>query len=235
MADHKTAASNGAVRVAILQPTYWARAHVWNRVLNVDVFVWLDSVKFARSSSKWEDRTIVEGRDGNSIVMRLPLLGSKDALWSDVQVNDGWRKHETTIRHCYAGHPHWEVVQPLVEPVYGPDAKTIEEVCWRTFDAVATVLQPECRVVRSSTLGVTTAKGELILDLVQAVGGNEYLSGLPGVSYLPQDAFADAGVRIVAQDWQAPVTEHGLANPSIVHLLAEQGAAARDTVSGAPS
>jgi hypothetical protein len=40
------------MRVAILQPTYWARAHVWNRVLRADVFVWLDSVKFSRSAAK---------------------------------------------------------------------------------------------------------------------------------------------------------------------------------------
>ena len=42
-------------RVAILQPTYWARTHVWNRVLSVDTFVWLDTVKFSRDALKWDD------------------------------------------------------------------------------------------------------------------------------------------------------------------------------------
>ncbi len=67
----------GPVRVSILQPTYWARAHVWNRIFSSDVFIWLDSVKFSRSATKWEDRTVVEGSDGRPIVLRLPLRGSR--------------------------------------------------------------------------------------------------------------------------------------------------------------
>ena len=47
-----------------MQPTYWARTHVWNRIFTSDVYIWLDSVKFSRSATKWEDRTVVEASDG---------------------------------------------------------------------------------------------------------------------------------------------------------------------------
>lgn len=208
------------MRVTILQPTYWARTHVWNRILTSDVFVWLDSVKFSRSSTKWEDRTIVESSDGRPIVLRLPLKGSRSSLWSAAGLNDGWSDHRTTISQCYSRRPFWPVVEALLDPVYAPSAETIDEVCWRTFTVVSSVLTPTCRVIRSSELDVSSAKGQLVLDLVLAVGGTSYLSGGPGATYLPQQEFDQAGVAIEVQNWEAPTTRGGLRNPSVLHLLA---------------
>jgi hypothetical protein len=210
-------------RVAILQPTYWARTHVWNRLFHSDVFVWLDAVKFARSSTKWEDRTIVESPDGHPITLRLPLRGSRDVLWSEAKLNEGWTKHRKTIQRCYARRPHWSVLEPLLDPVYQPEAETIETVCWRTFQAVASLLQPSCKVLRSSELEVSGTKGELIFKLVSAVGGTSYLTGQPGAAYLDEALFAARGIAIEKQLWPAPSTKYGLQNPSILHLMAENG------------
>jgi hypothetical protein len=211
------------MRVAALQPTYWARAHVWNRVLRADVFVWLDGVKFSRSATKWEDRTVVESSDGRPVVLRLPLRGSRNASWADAGLNRGWRRHEKTIRQCYSRRPHFGAIEPLLAGVYGAEASTIEQVCWRTFQKVAEILNPACQVVRSSSLALASQKGDFVLDLVRATGGSVYLTGAPGAAYLPREKFAAAGVTLEVQDWAAPRTEAGLPNPSILHLLACHG------------
>lgn len=224
------------MRVAILQPTYWARTHVWNRIFSCDVYVWLDSVKFSRSSTKWEDRTLIESPDGRPIVLRLPLRGSRLASWADAGINDGWRKHLTTITQSYSRRSHWSAIRDAVESVYRADAATIDQVCFRTLESMVSLLKPSCRFVRSSALNAQSAKGDLVLDLVQAVGGTSYICGAPSRSYLPLDKFAAAGVEVVVQRWQAPVTRHGLANPSILDLLANTGVnAARDILAGDPS
>lgn len=209
--------------VSILQPTYWARCHVWNRVLNSDVFVWLDSVKFSRSSTKWEDRTIIEGSDRRPITLRLPLCGSRNVLWKDAGLNESWVGHRVTIGQAYSRAPYWPSVRALVDGIYQTPASTIDEVCWRSFLSTTSVLNPQCRVVRGSDLKANSAKGELILDMVREVGGTAYIAGGPGATYLPGDLFASKGVKILVQDWKAPVTRGGLANPSVVHLLAHAG------------
>jgi hypothetical protein len=221
------------VRVAILQPTYWARTHVWNRVFTADTYVWLDSVKFSRSATKWEDRTVVEAPDGRPVVLRLPLRGSRLVLWREAGVQPAWRRHMVTIRQCYAKRPHWATVAPMVESVYEHEAETIDEVCWRTFQACIRLLTPDTRIVRSSGLDVHSAKGELVLELVKAVGGTSYISGRPGLSYLPLDQFRRAGVDVIVQDWKAPAARRGLTNPSILDLLANAGLdTAREILSG---
>ena len=213
------------MRVAILQPTYWARTHVWNRIFASDVYIWLDSVKFSRSATKWEDRTVVEASDGRPVVLRLPLRGSRLALWSEAGVQPSWRRHMVTIRQCYSKRPHWNTLAQTVEAVYEDEAETIAEVCWRTFQACRQLLAPDGRVVRSSDLNVHSAKGELVLDLVKEVGGTSYIAGGPGLSYLPLEHFRQEGVDVVVQAWKAPVTRQGLANPSILDLLANAGLA----------
>ncbi|WP_245719134.1 WbqC family protein [Micromonospora rhizosphaerae] len=210
----------------ILQPTYWARCHFWNRYLNADVFVWLDHVQFARSRTKWEDRTVVESRAGEPICLRLPLRGTRNVPWRDAGLNDGWRKHGLTMRHCYGKAIGWHELEPAMDAVYGSEVSRIEEVCWRSFEQVTKLFGNPTRVVRSSTLNPVSAKGELMLELVQRVGGTRYVTGEPGATYLDQEAFRRAGVEIEIQRWTAPRTGRGLSNPSVVHLIAEHGAAA---------
>ncbi len=161
-----------------MQPTYWARTHVWNRIFASDVFIWLDSVKFSRSATKWEDRTVVEASDGRPVVLRLPLKGSRLALWSEAGIQPTWRRHMVTIQHCYAKRPYWDAIAEPIEAVYQHDAQTINEACWRTFQTCLRLLAPETRVVRSSDLDVHSAKGQLVLDLVKKVGGTLYISGV---------------------------------------------------------
>jgi hypothetical protein len=215
-----------------MQPTYWARTHVWNRIFASDVYIWLDSVKFSRSATKWEDRTVVEASDGRPVVLRLPLKGSRLVLWSEAGVQPTWRRHLVTIRHCYSKRPHWNTVAQTVEVVYEHEAETIAEVCWRTFQAGLQLLAPDTRVVRSSDLDVHSSKGELVLDLVKEVGGTSYISGEPGLSYLPLERFRQEGVDVVVQAWKAPVARRGLADPSVLDLLANAGlSAAREILS----
>ena len=107
--------------------------------------------------------------------------------------------------------------------VYSEDATTIDDVCWRTLQAVNGILEPECRFIRSSSLAIDSVKGDLVLDLVQAVGGTSYLTGEPGLAYLPVDRFAERGIDLIVQAWQAPTAKRGLLNPSIIDLLANRG------------
>jgi hypothetical protein len=73
---------------------------------------------------------------------------------------------------------------------------------------------------------VRSAKGQLVLDLVKSVGGTSYITGEPGLSYLPLERFQQEGVDVVVQAWKAPVTRWGLADPSVLDLLATTGAGA---------
>jgi LmbE family N-acetylglucosaminyl deacetylase len=50
--------------------------------------------------------------------------------------------------------------------------------------------------VRSSALGPTGTKDDLVLDLCRRTGATTYLSGTLGRRYLREDRFAEAGIRV---------------------------------------
>jgi hypothetical protein len=59
--------------------------------------------------------------------------------------------------------------------------------------------------VRSSQLGVSGAKSELIIDICRAVGADTFLGGLGGTrTYLDREAFERAGIRVQWQEFQHP-------------------------------
>jgi hypothetical protein len=68
-------------------------------------------------------------------------------------------------------------------------------------------------MVRASELGVEGKATRLLIDLVQAVGGSAYLAGGGAGGYQQDERFAESGIELIAQDFDAP---HGL---SIIHSL----------------
>ncbi len=202
------------LRISILQPTYWARTHVWNRILDSDIYVWLDHVQFARGADRWEDRTLLEQADGRELILRLPLNGSKRVPWNEVGVRQDWLKHRKSIEQNYRN-----IHEDIFDRVYRP-AEHMETICWRTLLEVKDILQPRTAIVKSSDFSFGEKKGDLMLEICNFFQADEYLTGAFGASYLPVDDFTEAGVKIVVQDWKAPKTVKGeIANPSILHLM----------------
>ena len=90
------------------------------------------------------------------------------------------------------------------------------------------------RIVRSSELGVTGAKSELILNLCRAVRADALLVGLGGSrDYLDKAAFEREGVRLVQQQFNHPVYPQCDGGPfskglSSLDLLLNCGPASRE-------
>ena len=99
------------------------------------------------------------------------------------------------------------------------------------FRPVLQLLAPAPILFAALTLTCIPQKEQLVLDLVKKVGGTSYISGGPGFSYLPLERFRQEGVDVVAQAWKAPTARRGLADPSILDLLANEGVSAAREIS----
>lgn len=210
------------MRVTILQPTYWARMHVWNRILTSDVFVWLDHVQFARSPQKWEDRTLLSRPDGQTTQMRIPHRGHSRIPWNEALCGrSAWpHEHQHLIYQFYHDAPYYHHIMRPVTDLYWWAADTIERYCLGSLAVVwHQCLRPDTHFVRSSELNIRSRKGDLMLDIVKSLGGTEYLTGGPGADYLPKNKFRQAGIKIVVQDYQSPIP----GNPSVLSPIAQYG------------
>ncbi|MEJ6709624.1 MAG: WbqC family protein [Amylibacter sp.] len=55
--------------------------------------------------------------------------------------------------------------------------------------------------LKSSEMGISGSSSERVLNLVKAVNGTEYITGLGAKNYLDHDLFEDAGVDVKFMDY----------------------------------
>ncbi|MCY1540539.1 hypothetical protein D9M68_761860 [compost metagenome] len=110
-----------------------------------------------------------------------------------------WRhQHRALLVQAYAAAPYREDMLALVDEVYAADCTTIAELSERSLLAVCRYfgLDNGTRFLDAAALGVPGAGSQRVLDIVRALGGNRYITGLGARHYLDHEAFERAGVRV---------------------------------------
>ena len=199
------------MRVSINQPLYWPPLHYFNRMLDVDVFVLLDSAQFTRSA-RYRNTMSIKGRGGIS-TMTVPIVhtGKRERI-IDLRVDNGqpWRqKHYAALRHSYGKTEAWKGKEGefLKQLYYGvvPPQEHFREIYEPALDWAVEMIGGWGRTtrIRSSELDVkgNNDPSGWMLDICKYFGADEYLCGGRAAEYLDEEAFRGAGIKVVIQDW----------------------------------
>lgn len=181
--------------VVISQPMYFPWAGFMGQMARADVFIWLDDAQFSKGS--FTNRVQIRTASGSKW-MSIPLVG-KGAFQQIAALEAAearWRcGHRDLLRQQLAGAPHL----PLALEAF--DAALSHE---RLVDVlIASAEEPArrmdilpSRIMRSSTMGLSTTSSRRVLELVQAVGGSRYLTGHGAANYLDHPLFDQAGIAV---------------------------------------
>jgi hypothetical protein len=221
--------------VAIHQPHYLPWLGYLHRMARADLFVVLDHVQFERGN--YQNRTRVRV-NGAARWLTVPLVyGSQKERIDEKRIDNNveWsRVHFETLRRVYGGAGHFRSCASALAAIYRARWERLVDL----NDALLALLRDAFGIVtplvRSSQLGVTGAKSELVLNICQAVGASALLVGL-GASraYLDRAAFAAAGIALEFQRFEHPAyPQRGAAafsaGLSAVDLLFNCGPASRE-------
>lgn len=225
--------------VGIIQPNYLPWRGYFDFIHEVDVFVFLDDVQY--TPRDWRSRNRVKLPDGSSRWITVPVVGGRDQLIKDVRIDtaQAWqRKHLETLRHGYGKSPYFAHFFPRLEALLldGGFARLCDLDVALT-QAIAGWLGLATPFVLSSSLGTQGAKDHKLLEIVRAVGGNDYLSGPAAQDYIEPTLWAKAGVSLRYKDYGGYPEYAQMAPPfeaavSIVDLLFMQGPDAPDYIWG---
>jgi hypothetical protein len=198
--------------VTVHQPHFLPWLGYLHRMAQADLFIVLDHVQFERRN--YQNRTMIRF-DGEARWLTVPVEQRSQKERIDEKLIDNslhgtprwWAPgHFQTIRQAYRDAPF------LVD--YASALRRILETRWeRLVDLNAELLELlrnaygiRTQIVRSSELGVSGAKSELIHNLCRAVGADALLAGLGGSrDYLDRAEFERHGVRIDYQQFEHPV------------------------------
>ena len=197
-------------RVSISQPTYLPWLGYFDLIAQSDVFVFLDHVQFERRS--WQCRNRLKASSGDPFWLSVPLASHKretriQEMLIDPNQSEWNRKHLQSIRTCLASAPFFDEVFPHLEAWLLTEYSSLSEMTIDGVTRFAALLNIKTELVRSSEIGVTGAKADLMVSILQALGAESYRANAGSREYTEaaQDSFQNAGISVSYQDWEHPV------------------------------
>jgi hypothetical protein len=222
------------VVVTIHQPEHLPWLGFFDKVRQADVFVVLDHVQYRRRY--FQNRNRVRGSDGPVwLTVPVKVKGRYEQPINEVEIdNEGsprWaRQCWNSLVHCYTRAPYFEAHAAFFAGLYARPWARLAELNEAIIRYVLEALCIRMTIVRSSDLGATGRKGDLMLDICRRLGAAAYLSGISGRDYLDPATFREAGIELRFQEFHHPVYRQ-LHEPfvpclSVVDLLFTHGPAA---------
>lgn len=192
--------------VSIHQPAYLPWLGYLDRIAQSDVFIFLDTVQFEKNS--YTNRNRIKTANGPAwLTVPVQHKGHTQATLATLEIStqQPWQtKHRRSLEQAYAKAPRFAELAPQLDQLW-PQTPLLTELCFAQLQNWCRWLEIPTRLLRASALDVVGNKGDLVLNLCQAVGATRYLSGPFGRDYLDRDSFDAAGLDLRFHSFEHPV------------------------------
>ena len=191
--------------VAIHQPDYISWLGYFYKMSKSDVFVFLDDCQFSNDNMHhWNRLKTPQG----SCRVKVPVEQHLGDPINRVRTRDelGWKeKHLRTVEMNYSRARHFEDFYPCFREMLLSDYPDLAEMNITINTEIARRFGFTMPLYRSSEMALDTVREERVLDIVEKMGGDTYLSGHGAKAYQVDGHFSDRGIRLVYTDY-APIT-----------------------------
>jgi hypothetical protein len=199
------------MKIAIHQPHFLPWLGYLHRMASVDAFVLLDHVQFERRN--YQNRTMIR-MNGAQHWLTVPVVQrSQQERIVDKEVDNGdggerwWgRLCARTLQHVYGKSQFFRDYAPQLKAILETPRQRLVEVNQAALDFLRDAFGIRTPLIRSSELGVSGQRAELILEVCRAVKADALLAGMGGSrGYLNVDEFARQGVRVEWHEFRHPL------------------------------
>ncbi len=194
--------------VAIHQPNFFPWLGYFDKIRRADAFVFLDAVDYPRAGSggmgSWTNRVRINIQgEARWITCPVQRSGLGVAIKSvSIDDNQPWRlKLLRTLDANYRKAARYAATMTLIEPLLRNEESSLAAFNVAAIQAIAKELGLATRIVRQSELDGAGKATDLLVSLVKAVGGDSYLAGGGAAGYQQDEVFAEAGLRLVYQNF----------------------------------
>lgn len=203
---------------------------MFEQIRLADVYVHYDDVQFSKGS--FSNRVQIKTADGSKW-LTVPLkdlhLGQTIDQVKPQEPGKWQPRHLALLEQAYRRAPYRDTMLALVRETYAHASGSLAELAMHGLDNVCRFfgLDQGRRFLRSSKMGIGGESSRRVLDLVQAVSGDIYVTGHGARDYLDHALFERAGVQVRYMDYcKAPYPQlHGKFTPyvSVLDLIANAG------------
>jgi hypothetical protein len=218
------------MNVVISQPMFFPWVGMFEQIRLADVYVNYGDVQFSKGSltNRVQIKT-AQGIKWLTVPLQNVSLGQSI---DEVRINSGinWRRqHVDALKQAYATAPYRKEMLELVGAVYQEQVDSIGELSRLSMEVCCNYfgLNSGRRFIDVRQMEIGGSSSQRVLDIVKALGGTCYITGLGARNYLDHQLFEDEGIRVEYMDYQkSPYPQlHGEFTPfvSILDLIANMG------------
>lgn len=188
--------------VSIHQPCYIPYLGIFYKIWQSDLFVFLDDAQYSNGYVFDWNRIKTPQGECRLKVPTARIFGQK---LTEVTPKDflGWKdKHLKTIRMNYRKAPHFSEVFSDFSDCILSEHGSLAELNMATMKLFIDKFGWNIPVFRSSDMDLGSKSEARVIEIVQRVGGDIYLSGSGGRNYQSEEHFANAGIKLVYSDFR---------------------------------
>ena len=196
--------------VSIHQPNYLPYLGFFDKMARSDIFVIYDDAQFNKSDFQHRNRIrIYHGWKWLTVPVekkQIPL--NRIRIKNEVTTWKGFKwseDHFNNIRDNYKDTPYYSVYEEEIKRIYQKTHDKLVELNMNLINFLRKVFDIDVKVVFSSELGFTSKSSQRLVEIVEALGGDVYLSGPKGRDYLNASLFEKKGIKVRFQNFKHPV------------------------------
>jgi hypothetical protein len=195
--------------VVIHQPDFMPYLGFFHRFLKADLFVILDTAQFVTGTSRsWMHRDKIKTPQGEKWISLSNKKCSLNTPLTEVYLSDNvdWRaNHLNLYKQNYSKAAYFEEIYPYLVEIYNRPHERMMDFNLSTIQLLMKFFEIQIPYILASTLNVTTMRNERLVDILNAVGGTTYLSGVGARQYFDPAPFEKANIEVKWQEFNHPV------------------------------
>ena len=214
--------------VAIHQPEYLPWLGFFKKMMNVELFVFLDDVQFRKKG--WQNRNRIRINDGTTL-LSIPVHTHSYPKINEVTIDNekNWSiRHKKSILYNYARAPYFDEIKDFIESIFEKKFQYLVDLNTEIIKFIMNELEIKSKIVFSSELEISKKASDRVLDICKAVDADHYITGtFWAESNLRVEEFKKSNIDVEFQKFQHPIYKqiHGEFIPemSIIDLLFNEG------------
>jgi hypothetical protein len=194
--------------VAIQQPEHLPWIGFFNKMIQSDLYVFLDNVQFKKRY--FENRNRIKTRDDIKwLTVPVKSKGKYTQRINEVEIDNStfWQKRYLGLfEHAYKKCPYWKDIKEIVYRCINQDNSKLVNLNLKLIKECGDYLQINTPTVLASELGLDSfSDSELIREICLTTKADTYISGSDGRSYLKLNKFNLCGINVIYHDFEHPI------------------------------
>jgi hypothetical protein len=213
--------------VTIHQPEHMPWLGFFNKAINCDIFVLLDTVQFEKNYFQNRNQ-IASNKEDKREWITVPLKKGKHTdliCQKELAFNKKTkRKYFQQIDRAYKLRPYYFLVNSIKE-IFDTEENSLSNLNIALIRYFFNLLDIKCKLILSSELGLEVSRpgGGINFDICKKLNATAYLSGKSGRDYLDTTKFLDNNISVLYQNFVHPVyaqsDEDFVPNLSVIDLI----------------